>query len=146
MTLKELKKVTEDYFQVDDIAKKTRLTKYINARFVFYHTAYRLFPEKGLAEIAHFLDQDHATMIYALKELPNILAFNNEMARSVEGFYRLLELNKDDKTEFNVPEYETIAHYKYRLLDASTRNKIKQLEKKLEQAKKIIKELRSKSA
>ena len=130
-TLIELKKSVENYF-FTDLTVKNRKVDQVKIRYLYYHLAYRMFPVYSFEKIGKSLNQDHATVIYALKELPNILAFDKRFARQVEKFTNLIDL-KPLESDFNVPDFYTLSQWKKSFIQKSAIKKIKELEKKIKE-------------
>ena len=143
MTLENLKQITNDYFMVD-IANKSRKAHLIKCRFLFYHTAYRLFPAETLSSLGRFLNQDHATVLHALKELPYIINYDTRFASLLDGYYKMIGLSDGDEQNIKVMDYDEIKQNKRKLIDLSAKLKIDELNKKLRNLRRVNKNLVSK--
>lgn len=66
--LEDIKKITEEVFGIENIAKRKRKEEYPRARAVFYTIVRKLDPYLSLAKIGKFMgNRDHATVLHALK-------------------------------------------------------------------------------
>lgn len=100
MTTEEIKEFTEQYFDID-ISTRTREHKYIKIRFLYCHYAYYYSSRKTSEKyIGSLIDRDRTSVIYALKEYPNIVRFDIEFKSELSSFHKAF-LEKLDKT---VPE------------------------------------------
>jgi hypothetical protein len=61
-----------------DISNQTRQLKFIEARACYYALCYQFTPYNK-TQIANSLDKHHATVIHALKEFPNMMAYNKKL-------------------------------------------------------------------
>lgn len=88
-TLGVVKDTITKYFDLDDLFKKTRKRKYIDARLMFVKYSYEKIINKSTgknlfkkSEIAAYMNLDHATILHSLKKFDNLcfsdLDYRNE--------------------------------------------------------------------
>ncbi len=143
MTLDELKQITEEYFNVN-LLEKSRKSYLIKCRFLFYHTAYRMFPNETLSSLGRYLGQTHATVLHGIKELPYIVKYDKRFANSLEGYYKVVKITDELKIDIKTIDYDGICQYRANLIDQSARMKIDNLKKKVKNLQRVNKRLVSK--
>lgn len=66
--LEDIKRITEEVFQLENIEKRTRTGNYPRARSVFYIIARQIKPKISLAKIGKFMGRDHSTVYDGIKK------------------------------------------------------------------------------
>lgn len=67
--LEDIKRITEEVFQLENIEKRTRKANYPRARSVFYFIARQIKPKISLAKIGKFMgNRDHSTVCDGIKK------------------------------------------------------------------------------
>lgn len=130
MTLKELRKITEEYFGVN-ISPVNRKMKTTKIRFLYYHTAHRLFPSLSLEDIG-ISGQTHATVLNGIKEFPSIVKFDGNFERMVDGYYKMLDIEEKVVT-LKILDYDELCDAKRKYTDKSAMAKISQQKKRIKQ-------------
>lgn len=70
MTLEAIRKIVEQYTQVNDLSEHTRLQPVPFARWLYFYMC-RRYTLRSLSDIGKHIGYDHATVIYGLKILEN---------------------------------------------------------------------------
>jgi len=129
MTLEELKQTTQDFWNVD-ITPKDRTFPRIKIRFLYYHTAYKIFPTLTLTELGHTLGQSHCTVLHAIREFPNIVNSDKNFKSDVVVYYKLIDsLIKD--VDLKIEDYDDINNIRLKMMNVSANKKIKELRKRV---------------
>lgn len=136
MTIDELKTFTEDYFNVSILPVDRKAHK-VRARFLFYQTAYRMFPSESLTSLGAFLGQDHATVLHGIREVENIISSDKRFAELVDGYNKVLKKTDKAKT-YVVEDYDSIKESRKLSLNISAKQKIKEQKKVIKEQNKII--------
>ena len=114
MTLQQIKKFTENYFEIDDLSDKSRKSKIVFARDMAFFISEKC-ENVSLSEIgSESACRDHATVIQARKKVKKYLVektlkgnfLYEKEVKIINEF--LLEFNKacDKQTEFDVTEIQ----------------------------------------
>ena len=106
MTIEELKQFTEDYFNVS-LEPVDRKAHNVRARFIFYKTAYSMYPSKTLQEIGNVLGQNHATVLHGIREVSNIIKFETTSFIRGRTFDRAIII-VDEMQNLNFHELDSV--------------------------------------
>lgn len=139
MTIEELKQFTEDYFDVS-LEPVDRKAHNVRARFIFYKTAYSMYPSKTLQEIGNVLGQNHATVLHGIREVSNIIKFDKRYAEGVEGYNQVIQKTLKDKN-FEYEDYDGIKESRKIALQLSAEQKISAQKRTIKAQRKTIRSL-----
>lgn len=80
----------------ESILRRFRGRNFVLARYVYFHTARRLYGLK-LSQIGLIFDCDHTTVIHGLKKIDDLLSVHDDMATKLVNNVqsRIIELNKE---------------------------------------------------
>ena len=126
MTTQKIKKLVEEYYNVD-LSDKTRKRHIVHLRFLYYHLAYNHASDGySLRAIGETLNGfDHATVLYCIKQYKDLYEFDKRFKKMVDPFINEIE-----------QEVEVSAEESTRSLRRQVRrmkDKIIQMEKQLEE-------------
>jgi hypothetical protein len=85
-----IKKKTELFFNLEDLASRKRDKLHTTARFYY---CYYMYCFKGLtyAKIGESIARDHSTAIYALREMENMLDYKDVMTDNLPSYLEFIE-------------------------------------------------------
>tara|TARA_R110000803_G_scaffold33964_1_gene74288 strand:- start:263 stop:748 length:486 start_codon:yes stop_codon:yes gene_type:complete len=134
MSKKIIKEIVENYFKID-IATKTRVRQYVEARAIYYKLL-RDNTRMSLATIGKTMNRDHATALHSIRKIEDWLEYDRQLKQdyktlnsrvqhaiklnpdlfndveSIEDFYEVeykkLEKKYDQLTKRNTKEYSDI--------------------------------------
>jgi len=94
------REIIERFYNIK-LDNKTRERKYVYARAIYYYVS-KNYSNYNISQIARSLNKNHATVIYALKELPNMLKFDKNLK---QDFFFIRELcNFHNKPDMDLEE------------------------------------------
>ena len=92
--------IIERFYNIK-LDNKSRERKYVYARAMYYYVCNK-YTNYNVSQIARSLYKNHATVLYALKELPNMLKFDKKLK---QDFFFIRELcNFHNKPDMDLEE------------------------------------------
>ena len=110
--LKEIQAKVESYFGLK-LNKKCRRREYIYARMIYYKLVRNFHPDMSYQQIANTMNKNHATVLHALKEFPNVCKFDKEFSKDYNNLKEQLRIITVDITQ--IPNFETHPLVKYEI-------------------------------
>lgn len=110
--LKEIQAKVESYFGLK-LNTKTRKREYIYARMIYYKLVRNFHPDMSYQQIANTMNKNHATVLHALKEFPNVCKFDRQFSKDYNNLKEQLRIISVDITQ--IPNFETHPLVKYEI-------------------------------
>ena len=110
--IKEIQKKVELYFGLE-LNTKCRRREYIYARMIYYKLVRNFHPDMSYQQIANTMNKNHATVLHALKEFPNVCRFDKQFTKDYNILKEQLRVITVDITQ--LPKFELHPLVKYEI-------------------------------
>jgi len=111
-SLKEIQEKVELYFGLK-LNTKCRRTEYIYARMIYYKLVRNFHPDMSYQQIANTMNKNHATVLHALKEFPNVCRFDKQFTKDYNNLKEQLRYIPVNISQ--IPNFETHPLVKYEI-------------------------------
>lgn len=111
-SLKEIQEKVESYFGLK-LNTKCRRREYIYARMIYYKLVRNFHPDMSYQQIANTMNKNHATVLHAIKEFPNVCRFDKEFSKDYNNLKEQLRYISVNISQ--IPNFETHPLVKYEI-------------------------------